>query len=221
MTRNHKILGVSEDASQQEIKNAFIRLAKIYHPDSKKLKLSKEEKARKFEEIRKAYLILSGQTSIAQQVVNNITKAKAERLMSEDKVRAQAQFAAGVKAMNNKRFSDAVKYFNMAVELDPMNATYFSNLSLALIFQGSNLHQAEKAARKAIELEPENGVHYFHLGLIYKKAGINSRALQYFQKAEQLKPALRREIERFASDLEGYKQDAISNLKKILKKKIF
>jgi len=51
----YKVLGVSRDASQEEIKRAYYRLVKIYHPD-----VSVDPEARrKFEEIRKAYEVLS------------------------------------------------------------------------------------------------------------------------------------------------------------------
>jgi len=51
----YEVLGVSKDASEQDIKLAFRRLAKKYHPD-----VSKEENAaEKFKEIQEAYAVLS------------------------------------------------------------------------------------------------------------------------------------------------------------------
>jgi len=51
----YKILGVSKDASKQEIKKAFKSLAKKYHPDLNKEAGSEE----KFKEINEAYQVLS------------------------------------------------------------------------------------------------------------------------------------------------------------------
>ncbi|WCJ38448.1 Chaperone protein DnaJ [Euphorbia peplus] len=51
----YEILGVSENASQNEIKKAFHSLAKKYHPDANKNNPSAK---RKFQEIREAYEIL-------------------------------------------------------------------------------------------------------------------------------------------------------------------
>ncbi|HHW69591.1 MAG TPA: molecular chaperone DnaJ [Tenericutes bacterium] len=51
----YEILGVSKNASESEIKSAFRKLAKLYHPD-----VSKEENAaEKFKEAQEAYAILS------------------------------------------------------------------------------------------------------------------------------------------------------------------
>lgn len=52
----YKILGVSRDASQEEIKKAFRRLARQYHPD---LNPGNKEAEEKFKEINEAYACLS------------------------------------------------------------------------------------------------------------------------------------------------------------------
>jgi len=59
----YEILGVSRDADEQEIKQAYYRLAKQYHPD--KNPDNKEEAAEKFKEIQSAYEILKDQQSRA------------------------------------------------------------------------------------------------------------------------------------------------------------
>ncbi len=52
----YKILGVSRDATKEEIRKAYRRLAKLYHPDLNKGDKEKEEK---FKEINEAYSVLS------------------------------------------------------------------------------------------------------------------------------------------------------------------
>ncbi len=52
----YKILGVDENATQEEIKKAYRKLAKQYHPDSKGGDKKAEEK---FKEISEAYSVLS------------------------------------------------------------------------------------------------------------------------------------------------------------------
>lgn len=52
----YKILEVSRQADDTEIKKAFRRLAKKYHPDTNN---GNEEAAKKFQEINEAYSVLS------------------------------------------------------------------------------------------------------------------------------------------------------------------
>ena len=56
MARNYyDILGVSREASQDEIKNAYRKLAKKYHPDA----AGGREEQERFQEIQEAYAVLS------------------------------------------------------------------------------------------------------------------------------------------------------------------
>ena len=58
----YEVLGVSKTASQDEIKSAFRKLAKKYHPD-----VSKEENAaEKFKEAQEAYAVLSDENKRKQ-----------------------------------------------------------------------------------------------------------------------------------------------------------
>ena len=52
----YEVLGVAKDASKSEIKSAYRRLAKKYHPD---LNQGSEEAAEKFKEMSEAYEVLA------------------------------------------------------------------------------------------------------------------------------------------------------------------
>lgn len=62
----YKILGVSKDATDDEIKKAFRKLAKANHPDAQQDEAAKKQAELKFKEINEAYSVLSDKTKRAQ-----------------------------------------------------------------------------------------------------------------------------------------------------------
>ena len=58
----YEVLGVSKTASKDEIKSAYRKLAKQYHPDVNK----SPDAPKKFEEISEAYEVLSDDTKRSQ-----------------------------------------------------------------------------------------------------------------------------------------------------------
>ena len=58
----YRVLGVSRNATQEEIKSAYRRLTKIYHPDVS----ADPDTEKKFKEIQKAYAVLSDSDKRAQ-----------------------------------------------------------------------------------------------------------------------------------------------------------
>ena len=60
----YEVLGVAKDASADDIKKAYRKLARKYHPDLNKD--NPEEAAEKFKEVNEAYSVLSDDQKRAQ-----------------------------------------------------------------------------------------------------------------------------------------------------------
>ncbi len=62
----YEILGVSKDVSDEDLKRAFRKLAKKYHPDAQHTEEDKKAAEAKFKEINEAYSVLSDKQKRAQ-----------------------------------------------------------------------------------------------------------------------------------------------------------
>ena len=62
----YSILGVSKDATADDLKKAYRKLAKQYHPDAQHTEEDKKNAEAKFKEINEAYSVLSDDTKRAQ-----------------------------------------------------------------------------------------------------------------------------------------------------------
>lgn len=194
---NYEILGVKEIATEAEIKKAYFRLAKEYHPD-RHLNLKEESADIKnkletlFARLTEAYNILIDEekkreydTSLAARFVKHREKEETK----EDNInKAKAQFIIGKKNMDKGNFWGAADALRWAIRLDPNNAKYLSYFGKALSNMPRRLHEAEENCKKAIKMEPTNSEHYINLAMIYRKAGLEAKAKAMFEEALRWDP---------------------------------
>lgn len=106
----YAILGVSKQASEDEIKKAYRRLAKKYHPD---LNRSDAEAERRFKEVGEAYKILSSKNARfeydrnaqkaaeEQRQKNRNSQAKSNRKTSSTQTQQAFDIASMAQGMQN------------------------------------------------------------------------------------------------------------------------
>jgi curved DNA-binding protein CbpA len=179
----YALLGVEEYASGAEIRSAFYRLAKEYHPD-RHFYLGEDIKGKLheiFTHITNAYTVLSSpekreeyNRSLSQGQTTDTGTGLARQKFDE----GRGEYAKG-------NFENAVRWFAEAAYLDHSVAAYhlFYGLALARL---QKLKEAERAMTKAHRLDPRNDEILAELGHLYHALGFPLRAQRSFKKALEL-----------------------------------
>ena len=150
MTDPYKVLGVSPDASDDEIKKAYRELAKKYHPDNYVDNPLSDLAAEKMKEINEAYDTIinnrrngntggysgssSGSSSSTgfskvREYIFNGNYTQAEAILNSTPIQsrnAEWNFLKGCVAMKNQYYTQAHSYLQRACTMDPTNEEYRS-----------------------------------------------------------------------------------------------
>ncbi|KAF2708858.1 TPR-like protein [Pleomassaria siparia CBS 279.74] len=95
-------------------------------------------------------------------------------------VDAESYKTAGNKFFKLKDYAQAIKEYSKAIDMDPTNATYYSNRAAALM-SAHRFAEALEDCNKADTLDPHNMKIQLRLGRLYTSLGRPDEALQAFQ----------------------------------------
>ncbi len=196
---NYQVLGVTITATTQELKKAYFRLAKSYHPDrhfDPAMADMKSKLEALFDRIHKAYTILSDQVRRAEYDMATAQKAAAKQPprstqdsfeekrpegyqedYKEKVARAAEQFNNGLREFKTGNYWGAVEAFSWAVRLDPIKAPYSYYHGLCLINIPRRRHEAEENFQKAIDLDPTKIEYHIELSNLYIRMGMKTKAI--------------------------------------------
>ncbi len=187
---SYTLLNVPQTASQNEIKMAYFRLARKYHPDRFDQKLPVETKKmveNVFAHVSKAYQTLStGKEPVAYEEPSPEAPSEVDK-MEADK-RAEIKFRQAKTLLTQERFDDALILIEEAARLKRNKASYILLLATIEMKIPTFREKAEEDFKKAIDLEPWNADAYAGLGMYYKEEGLSVRAKKMFRKALEIEP---------------------------------
>src|SRR2546427_8883632 len=94
----YEILGVDRNASEEEIKKAYRRLARQHHPDTQTSEQEKKAAEEKFKEINEAYATLSDQDKRSEEHTSELQSQSnlVCRLLLEKKRRRTTSYEEAV-----------------------------------------------------------------------------------------------------------------------------
>jgi molecular chaperone DnaJ len=143
----YKVLGVSPDASDEEIKRAYRRLAKKYHPD---LNPGDEEAARKMQEVNTAYEQIKNPEKAAP---NGGYNPFGGHYHSSYEGSSEDQYQqAAYQYLRFRRYQEALNALQNSTE---RNARWYYLSALAHDGLGNSVTALEHI-RRAVSMEPDN-----------------------------------------------------------------
>lgn len=141
----YEVLGVSKNATQDEIKSAYRKLAKQYHPDKYIGNPLADLASEKFKEINEAYETLTGGNSGYKQggsgtnagtfaqvrnLINMNSLDEAERILDNSSDRnAEWFYLKGLIYIRRGWHDQGVNFLRQAVNMDPYNNEFRRTLS--------------------------------------------------------------------------------------------
>lgn len=151
----YRVLGVSRDASMDEIKKAYRNLSRKYHPDANLNNPNKEEAEEKFKQVQQAYDQIvkereQGTSSSGSWGGSGYGGFGGGYQEQEDQYSMEMRAAANY--INAGHYQEALNVLGRMAE---RNAEWYYLHGVANAGLGSTASAMEDA-RKAVELEPDN-----------------------------------------------------------------
>ena len=146
----YSVLGVSRDASMDEIKKAYRKLSRIYHPDANINNPNKEEAEEKFKQVQQAY----------DQIVREREQGASQSSWSggfgggyqtQDDQRSM-EMRAAANYINAAHYQEALNVLNRMTE---RNGQWYYYHAVANAGAG-NTASAMEDVRRAVDMEPNN-----------------------------------------------------------------
>ena len=145
MNDPYQVLGVSRDATEEEIKKAYRGLSRKYHPDANVNNPRKDEAEARFKEVQQAY-----QQIMKERTGDAYGWERQQRGSYEDE--ESAHFKAAANYINNGYYQEALHVLD---SISRKNARWYYYSAIANSGRGNTVLALEHA-RKAAELEPGN-----------------------------------------------------------------
>ncbi len=199
MENYYAVLGITMNATIQEIKQAYLRLARQYHPD-RFTDMEEKKKANEiFAKITAAYRVLSDEKLKSEYDKSLQTGVKPKDDAQE--VQAKNAFLRAREFLKNNDPWRAVNLLRIACRYKP-DPIYLSYLGLALVYTRQYQKEGFERLKEASKQLMFNPIVYVNLGLAYEFMGNREEALANFHEALNWDPhcePAKRGIERLSN----------------------
>jgi len=189
----YEILELSPGASAEEIKLAYHRLAKQWHPD-KFVGPAKEEAESRFRQLAEAFSMLK---DVGRGVLP--VSAPASAPASEMRIDLEAEpaprernaedwFSDAKAAFDQRNPAKALGLVHFAIKMDATKAEYHVLMAHAVALTTQDKKAESKALETAIRLNPKDVDSTIRLAELFQSVGMHTRATTLWQTARRISP---------------------------------
>ena len=182
---HYDTLGIERDATDQQVRAAFRRLALKFHPD-KYTGQERVDAEERFQSITEAFNILSHPSSRDKYDIEISKGTDAKKMDPKEISRRLA--AKGSQCLREGSVAEALEHLKGAIDHDDENsrAHYFYALTMARV--PSKTRDALRHMERAAALEPSNATMKAEAAGLALAAGMKSRAGRLAEEALALDP---------------------------------
>ena len=196
---NHfEILGVDESTPQNEIREAYLRLAKVYHPDrlpALGLEDVQKESQTIFARILEAYTVLSDGTK-RQEYIASLQLKNDGIVVNENLKRlyaAELAFKKGQFFLNSGKMAEAEECFKQAYDFNPGEGQHLGYLAWCIFCdpkkdRKKTTDEVLQMLLRAGEMSPACAQIFYFLGRVFATQSDHNNAYKSFNTALALDP---------------------------------
>lgn len=181
----YKILGVPQNANSADIKAAYYRLVRKYHPDLNQADVAARDK---FCQVTEAYQVLHDpeRRLLYDRLINSLNNSQSNNSqVSHPTQDAEVAYARGLDKLNKADWQEAIKHFTKAIALHASYIAAYNSRGLAYYKLGDSA-AAIIDYTQAIRLNPNFAEAYYNRGLARFRLGYSQAAIEDFTQAAQL-----------------------------------
>jgi len=187
-----EVLEIPADASAEDIKAAYHRLAKQWHPDRYTGK-EKEAAEARFRELAEAFSMLKNPARRPplpqQQAPSRPAAAAPSREPDAARERTPEDWAAMARAaFSDGKVDQARALIHYAIRMDGAKAAYHALLASIIEQEGGDVRAVVKALETAVRLDPKDVESHIKLAGHFHGLGMAARAQRHVDLARELAP---------------------------------
>jgi DnaJ-domain-containing protein 1 len=190
------LLGVKKDTSSQDLQKVYYSLAKKYHPDRIKAKMTiaVKDAERFFAKVTEAYNTLSNPVLRKEYEFNNSKEATQHEELMKKIVQSETVFLEGKNLLNRNLINESILKLREAIDLYDKEPEYFITLGWGLFRQGvkdrnpAKIAEGKKMLVDAYVREYQLALVSYYLGMVSKHEGKVGDAIKFLKTCIATEP---------------------------------